>query len=94
MLTFLKNPIIGVPMNKKTGKRRVFSFLWNGVVHLDDGSEWHLADLGSRHDVTWWQTGEAVEIEGNRGTLILRNRLRGEAVAIVPALLGVVDLAA
>jgi len=63
-----------------------FSFLWNGILHLDDGSEWHLVDNGRTHDVIWWLTGEEVEFDRRREMIILRNRVRDE-IATVSAMI-------
>ncbi|HRQ88787.1 MAG TPA: hypothetical protein PLA50_08320 [Bacteroidia bacterium] len=66
-------------------KRRLgirFGYFWNGTLHLDDGSHWHLADPARGRDVTWWQTGEHVELDGNRAHPILRNLDRDEAVPV------------
>ena len=68
--------------------------MWNGIVHLEDGSEWRVVDPAGRHDVTWWQSGEVVEFARRRGSLILRNVLRNEAVPIVAAGEGMLELAA
>lgn len=70
-------------MNRKRLKRRNFSFMWDGLIHLNDGSQWRLADPGRKHDVTWWQNGETVDIERLRGGLILHNVERQEDVPIV-----------
>jgi hypothetical protein len=49
-------------MNKKRFLAKEFSFIWNGLIHLSDGSRWTLADPAREHDVTWWQTGDVVKI--------------------------------
>ncbi len=59
-----------------------FAFLWDGVIHLEDGSEWELADPTCRRDVIWWQSGEAVEFDRHRGALRLRNPARDEVVPV------------
>jgi hypothetical protein len=81
-------------MNRKRLGGKHFSFMWNGIVHLEDGSEWRVVDPAGRHDVTWWQSGELVEFTRHRGALILRNVLRNETVAIVAAGEGMLELAA
>jgi hypothetical protein len=70
-------------MNRKKTKRRIFSFMWDGLIHLEDGSQWHLADPERIHDVTWWQPGETVAMDQNDDELILCNVSRREAVTIV-----------
>jgi hypothetical protein len=81
-------------MNRKRLKRRYFSFMWDGLIHLNDGSQWRLADPVRKHDVTWWQNGETVDIERHRGGLILRNVERQENVPIVAAMELRLELAA
>lgn len=81
-------------MNRKRLAGKHFSFMWDGIVHLEDGSEWRVVDPAGRHDVTWWQTGEVVEFTRRRGALILRNVLRNETVPIVAAGEGMLELAA
>ncbi len=66
-------------------KRRMgirFEYLWSGILHLSDGSEWRLADPASRHDVLWWRSGEEVELDRNRNRLLLRNLDRDETVPL------------
>ena len=60
-----------VPMNRKKPKRRIFSFIWDGLIHLEDGSQWHLADPDRIHDVTWWYPGDTVEMDHSGGNLLL-----------------------
>lgn len=71
-----------------------FSYHWDGIIHLEDGSEWRLADPARRHDVTWWLCGEPVAFERKRGSLLLRNELRAEAVPVEALLVGELRLAA
>lgn len=68
--------------------------MWDGLIHLEDGSQWRLDDPARRHDVTWWLSGEAVELGRKRGALVLRNLERDEAVPIVEAGEGMLELAA
>lgn len=72
-------------MNRKKPKRRIFSFIWDGLIHLEDGSQWHLTDPDRIHDVTWWHPGDTVEMDQTGGNLLLCNRSRREAVPIVTA---------
>lgn len=72
-------------MNRKRLVGRNFSFMWDGLIHLEDGSQWYLIDPARRHDVTWWDTGEAVEFVRCRGSIQLRNVLRDEIVSVVEA---------
>lgn len=72
-------------MSRKRLVCRNFSFIWDGLIHLEDGSLWHLTDSSRRHDVTWWETGETVELVRVRGVLVLRNVLRDEAVPVTEA---------
>lgn len=72
-------------MSRKRFVVRNFSFIWDGLIHLEDGSRWHLTDPSHKHDVTWWETGETVEFVRVRGALVLRNLLRDEAVPVVEA---------
>jgi len=81
-------------MNRKRLKRRHFSFMWDGLIHLDDGSQWRLADSDRRHDVTWWHNGETVDLESHHGSLVLHNLERREDVAIVAAMELRLELAA
>ena len=81
-------------MNRKRLKRRNFSFMWDGLIHLNDGSQWHLADPERKHDVTWWQNGETVDIERFRDGLMLHNVERQEDVPIVAAMELRLELAA
>ena len=81
-------------MNRKRLLVRNFSFIWNGMIHLSDGSQWTLADPAREHDVTWWQTGDAVKLDLRRGTPLLRNLSRYESVAIAPASERFLELAA
>jgi hypothetical protein len=81
-------------MNRNRQISRAFSFMWDGVIHLEDGSRWQLADPSRRHDVTWWHCGEPVEIERKRGGRLLRNLLRGETVPIADASEGWLEMAA
>lgn len=71
-----------------------FSFMWNGIIHLEDGSQWRLSDPGRRADVVWWQSGEAITVERHRGALVLHNPVRGESVPIQAANERVLELAA
>jgi len=68
--------------------------MWDGLIHLDDGSQWRLADSDRRHDVTWWHNGETVDLESHRGSLVLHNLERREDVAIVAAMELRLELAA
>jgi len=81
-------------MNRKRLLNTHFSFMWDGVIHLEDGSEWRVFDPAGRHDATWWQSGEVVEFARRRGGLLLRNVLRNEAVPILAAGEGMLELAA
>lgn len=81
-------------MNRKRLKRRNFSFIWDGLIHLDDGTQWRLADPDRKHDVTWWQNGETVDLERHRGRLFLHNLFRGEEFPIAAATELTLDLAA
>ena len=81
-------------MNRKRLKRRNFSFMWDGLIHLDDGSLWRLGDPTRTHDVTWWQNGETVDLERGRGGLVLHNLDRQEDVTIVAAMESTLELAA
>ncbi len=82
-------------MNRKRLKRRNFSFMWDELIHLDDGSLWRLADPErNHHDVTWWQSGESVDLERHGGGLVLHNRERREDVPIVAAMEPKLELAA
>jgi hypothetical protein len=81
-------------MNRKRLKRRNFSFMWDGLIHLNDGSQWRLADPDRKHDVTWWQNGETVDLERYRGSLVLHNLERHEDVPIVAAMELRLELAA
>ncbi len=71
-------------MKTKTKRPIRFDYFWNGLVHLDDGSEWSLADFSRRRDVIWWQTGEAVKLDRARGRTLLRNLVRDETVPLAP----------
>lgn len=80
-------------MNTKRRKLR-FSFMWDGVIHLADGSQWRVPDPARRADVIWWQSGEPIAIARFRGALVLRNPLRGETVPIQSANERMLELAA
>ena len=68
--------------------------MWDDLIHLDDGTLWRLADPERRHEVTWWQSGESVDLERHRGGLVLHNRERHEDVLIVAAAEWKLELAA
>lgn len=68
--------------------------MWDGLIHLNDGSQWRLADPERKHDVTWWQNGETVDIERLRDGLMLHNVERQEDVPIVAAMELRLELAA
>lgn len=69
-------------MRLKRRNETNFSFLWDGVIHLEDGSEWVLVDPAQRRDVVWWQCGEVIEFDRRRGALRLFNPARGECVSV------------
>ncbi len=69
----------------KTKRQLHFAYFWQGFVHLDDGSEWFLADPSWRHDVIWWQSGETVKLDRHHGQTLLRNLIRGETVSLETA---------
>ena len=81
-------------MNKKRLLVKNFSFIWNGFIHLSDGSKWTLADPAREHDVPWWQTGDVVKLDCRRGTQLLRNISRDESVPVVSASERFLELAA
>ena len=68
--------------------------MWDGLIHLNDGSQWRLAYPERRHDVTWWQNGETVDLERDRGGIVLHNLDRREDVTIVAAMELRLELAA
>ena len=81
-------------MRTKPLAGRGFSYFWNGIIHLEDGSPWRLTDPGCGNDVSWWQSGEPVAFERKRGGLLLRNELRGESVPVEALIEGELKLAA
>ncbi len=66
----------------KAKRRLQFAYFWNGLVYLNDGSEWRLADPSRRRDVIWWQSGETVRVERHRNRIELRNLSRAEQVPL------------
>ena len=81
-------------MNRKRLMVKNLSFIWNGLIHLSDGSQWTLVDPAREHDVTWWQTGDVVKLDHRRGAPLLRNLSRDESVPIVSASERFLELAA